>query len=59
MPVTKENAACSCDYKGKTYFCAASCKDDFVSNPDKYLKQWLLSKRRRCLVAAVLCCRPA
>ncbi len=39
MTVTKEHAACSYDYNGKTYyFCAARCKDDFVSNPDKYLK---------------------
>jgi Cu+-exporting ATPase len=37
MTVTKEEAACSYDYKGKTYyFCAASCKDDFVAAPDKY-----------------------
>jgi len=40
MTVTKENAACSYDYNGKTYyFCAASCKDEFSSNPDKYLRQ--------------------
>lgn len=39
MAVTKENAACSYDYKGKTYyFCAASCKDDFAKNPESYLK---------------------
>jgi len=39
MTVTKENAACSYDYNGKTfYFCAASCKEEFASNPDKYLK---------------------
>jgi len=39
MTVTKENAACSYDYKGKTYyFCAASCMDEFVSNPDKHLR---------------------
>lgn len=38
MTVTKENAACSYDHKGKTYyFCAASCKDEFVAAPDKYL----------------------
>ncbi len=37
MTVTKENAACSYDYNGKTYyFCAASCKDEFVAAPDKY-----------------------
>ena len=39
MTVTKENAACSYDYKGKTYyFCAQSCKDDFTAAPDKYLR---------------------
>lgn len=39
MTVTKENAACSYEYKGKTYyFCAASCKDEFATSPDKYLK---------------------
>jgi len=39
MTVTKEEAACSYDYKGKTYyFCAASCKDDFAADPNKYLK---------------------
>ncbi len=39
MVVTKENAACSYDYKGKTYyFCAESCRDDFAASPDKYLK---------------------
>jgi P-type Cu+ transporter len=37
MTVTKENAACSYDYNGKTfYFCAASCRDEFVAAPDKY-----------------------
>jgi Cu+-exporting ATPase len=40
MTVTKENAACSYDYKGKTYyFCAASCKDEFAAAPDKYTRQ--------------------
>ena len=40
MTVTKENAACSYDYNGRTYyFCAASCKDQFVATPDKYLRQ--------------------
>ena len=39
MTVTKENAACSYDYNGKTYyFCAASCKDEFAAAPDKYLR---------------------
>ena len=39
MTVTKENAACSYDYNGKTYyFCAASCKDDFASDPTKFIR---------------------
>ncbi|MBM3332078.1 YHS domain-containing protein [candidate division WOR-3 bacterium] len=39
MTVTKEEAACSYDHKGKTYyFCAESCKDDFAASPDKYLR---------------------
>jgi P-type Cu+ transporter len=39
MTVTKENAACSYDYNGKTYyFCAASCKDEFAAAPDKFLR---------------------
>jgi Cu+-exporting ATPase len=37
MTVTKENAACSYDYQGKTYyFCAPSCRDEFVANPGRY-----------------------
>jgi len=40
MNVTKEDAACSYDHKGKTYyFCAASCRDEFAAAPDKYLRQ--------------------
>jgi Cu+-exporting ATPase len=40
MTVTKENAACSYDYKGKIYyFCAASCKDEFAAAPENYLRQ--------------------
>lgn len=28
----------TCTYKGKTYaFCAASCKDEFLTDPEKYL----------------------
>jgi len=39
MTVTKENAACSYDHKGKTYyFCAASCKEEFAAGPEKYLR---------------------
>jgi Cu+-exporting ATPase len=40
MTVTKENAACSYEYKGKTfYFCAQSCRDEFAASPDKYVRQ--------------------
>lgn len=39
MEVTKENAACSYEHKGKTYyFCAQSCKDDFIANPAGFVK---------------------
>ncbi len=38
MTVTEENAACSYQYQGRTfYFCAQSCLDEFVANPDRYL----------------------
>jgi len=40
MTVTKEEAVCSYNYKGKTYyFCALSCKDEFAAAQDKYLRQ--------------------
>jgi Cu+-exporting ATPase len=39
MEVTKDNAACSYDYNGKTYyFCALSCRDEFVANPQKFIR---------------------
>jgi Cu+-exporting ATPase len=39
MTVTKENAACSYEYKGMTYyFCAQSCKDEFAANPASFLQ---------------------
>lgn len=38
MKVTKETAACSYDFKGKTYyFCAASCRDNFAADPTRYI----------------------
>jgi YHS domain-containing protein len=38
MTVTKEGAAGSATYQGKTYyFCSASCKDNFTKDPQKYL----------------------
>jgi len=37
MTVTKENAACSYEHNGRTfYFCAESCRDQFAAGPDKY-----------------------
>jgi Cu+-exporting ATPase len=40
MTVTKANAVCSHEYKGKTYyFCAQSCKDDFAADPGKYMER--------------------
>ena len=40
MAVTKEGAAGSYSFKGKTYyFCSNACRDNFVKNPDKYLSQ--------------------
>jgi len=38
MEVTEENAACSYDYKGRTYyFCAESCRDRFAADPTRFL----------------------
>jgi len=38
MDVTEENAACSYEYMGKTYyFCAESCRDSFIADPHRYL----------------------
>lgn len=40
MEVTKEQAACSYEYKGKTYyFCAQSCRDEFAANPQNFLEK--------------------
>jgi Cu+-exporting ATPase len=40
MTVTKDEAACSYEHKGRTYyFCALSCRDSFVRNPERYLEQ--------------------
>lgn len=39
MMVTKDTAACSYEYQGKTYyFCAASCKEHFAADPMKFVK---------------------
>jgi YHS domain-containing protein len=40
MTVTKEGAAGSTTYQGKTYyFCNKACKDNFTKDPQKYLAQ--------------------
>jgi YHS domain-containing protein len=40
MTVTKEGAAGSAAYQGKTYyFCSTACKDNFAKDPQKYLAQ--------------------
>jgi Cu+-exporting ATPase len=39
MEVTPETAACSIDYKGKTYyFCAQSCKHEFQQDPESFIR---------------------
>jgi YHS domain-containing protein len=39
MEVNEKTAAATYEYKGKTYyFCAPGCKEDFVKDPEKYLK---------------------
>ncbi|HDQ99617.1 MAG TPA: YHS domain-containing protein [candidate division WOR-3 bacterium] len=38
MEVTEENAACSYEHQGRTYyFCADACRDAFAQNPEQYL----------------------
>jgi len=40
MEVTPENAACSYDFQGKTYyFCDEACRDEFSSDPAKFLEK--------------------
>jgi YHS domain-containing protein len=40
MQVDENSAAATYEYKGKTYyFCAPSCKEDFVKDPEKYLRE--------------------
>jgi YHS domain-containing protein len=40
MTVTREHAAATYDFQGKTYyFCSTACRDDFVKDPQKYLAQ--------------------
>jgi YHS domain-containing protein len=38
MRIDEHQAAARTDYHGTTYyFCSASCKTEFVSNPDRYV----------------------
>uniref|UniRef100_A0A7C4G9S2 YHS domain-containing protein n=1 Tax=candidate division WOR-3 bacterium TaxID=2052148 RepID=A0A7C4G9S2_UNCW3 len=40
MEVTAENAACSFEYGGKTYyFCAQACMHEFSEHPERFLKK--------------------
>ena len=39
MKIKKKEAAATSEYKGKTYyFCNVRCKEDFDSEPQKYLE---------------------
>lgn len=38
MEVTEENAACSYEFNGKTYyFCNEACRDEFKVDPARFL----------------------
>lgn len=40
MEVTPENAACSLEYRGKTYyFCAEACRHEFAEHPEQFLRK--------------------
>jgi YHS domain-containing protein len=40
MQVDEESAAATYEYKGKMYyFCAPGCKEDFIKDPEKYLRE--------------------
>jgi YHS domain-containing protein len=40
MEVDEKKAAAAHEYKGKTYyFCAVGCKDKFVKNPERFVKE--------------------
>lgn len=40
MRVVKNNTATSFTFQFKTYyFCAEACREAFIANPDKYLKE--------------------
>ena len=39
MEVTEEDAACTFEYRGRTYyFCAESCRDEFAEDPRSFLE---------------------
>ena len=40
MQITPATAEATAEYEGRTYyFCSVGCKEDFVSNPEKYVRQ--------------------
>ncbi len=40
MKVDPERAPAKAEYKGKTYyFCAPGCKEAFVKNPERYVRE--------------------
>ena len=40
MEVTEETAACSVEHKGrKYYFCAEACREQFATDPERFLEQ--------------------
>jgi YHS domain-containing protein len=40
MEVDEKKAAATYEYKGKIYyFCAVGCKDKFVKNPERFVKE--------------------
>lgn len=40
MEVKPEEAAATCEYKGKTYyFCAVACKERFEKDPERYIEK--------------------
>ena len=45
MDVDEKTAAATAEYRGKMYFfCARSCKEKFVQDPEKYIthkKMWM------------------
>jgi len=47
MQVEKDKAAAKAEYKGQTYyFCAVGCKEQFETDPEKYLASSRTDTRR-------------